>query len=237
VAREFALAQVPDLQPRYNVAPGQSVAVVRVEEGERLLAYHRWGLVPSWAKDPSIGHRMINARSETAAEKPAFRSAFRQRRCLVPADGFYEWSGPKKARRPHWIRVGGGLFAIAGLFERWVPRGASASDGEGASAVPDGAEAAEPLWTCTLLTTEANAAIRPYHDRMPVVIDRRDYAAWLDPDLGDRDALRAYLVPGPPDRISVVDVGLRVNDVRHDDPECIAPLEDGDTVGGGDLRA
>jgi putative SOS response-associated peptidase YedK len=212
VAREFELATVPDLRPRYNVAPGQLVPVVRVDdEGRRALVHHRWGLVPSWAKDPSIGHRMINARSETVGEKPAFRSAFRRRRCLVPADGFYEWSGPKKARRAHWIRVGDGLFAIAGLFECWHPP------------PPSGDASNEPLWTCTLLTTEANAAIRPLHDRMPVVIEQRDYEAWLDPTLDEREAVAAYLVPVPPDRIEVVDVGPRVNDVRNDDPGCLEP--------------
>ncbi|MGH0038457.1 MAG: SOS response-associated peptidase [Myxococcota bacterium] len=222
VAREFALAEVPDLRPRYNVAPGQSVPVVRADEsGRRELAFHRWGLVPSWAKDPSIGNRMINARSETVAEKPAFRAAFRRRRCLVPADGFYEWSGPRNARKAHWIRVAGGLFAIAGLYECWTPP--APPEGEERDDARADAAAGDPLWTCTLLTTEANAAIRPLHDRMPVILESRDHVAWLDPEEHDRDRLEALLVPAPPDRMEIVEVGSRVNDVRHDDPRCIEP--------------
>jgi len=213
VARAFALADVPGLRPRYNIAPGQDVAVViGGEEGTRRLEWQRWGLVPSWAKDPAIGQRTINARSETVAEKPAFRSAFRRRRCLVPADGFFEWSGPRSARRPHWFQVGGEVFAIAGLYEHWVAK--------------EPREDAPPeLWTCTLLTTEANAVVRPLHHRMPVILDPRDHATWLDPDFEDREALAALLVPFPPDRMQVREVGVRVNDVRNDDPGCVAAAE------------
>ncbi len=219
VARLFELDDSPDLRARYNIAPGQTIAVLRPDDEQgRALAWHRWGLVPSWAKDPSVGHRMINARAETAAEKPSFRSAFRRRRCLIPADGFYEWSGPRQARRAHWFRVGGGVFAFAGLFEHWVAPPRESPDEEATGEPP------EELWTCTILTTEANAVVRPYHDRMPVILEPRDHVAWLDPGNDDRDALAALLVPSPPDRMEVIDVGSRVNDVRHDDAECIAPL-------------
>ncbi len=160
VAEHFGLTEVPALSPRYNIAPSQSVAVVRrPDPGEvPILEFRRWGLIPSWAKDPGIGSRMINARVETAAEKPAFRAAFRRRRCLVPADGFYEWKPHPKRRRPHHVRLATGEpLGLAGLFESWES--------------PEG----ESVGSCTLLTTAANPVLSALHDRMPIIVDPEHY--------------------------------------------------------------
>jgi putative SOS response-associated peptidase YedK len=180
--------------------------VVRVSRaGERRLELRRWGLVPRWARDPAIGSRLINARSESAAGKPAFRDALRRRRCLVPADGFYEWKQDPGLRRPHHLHLPGrALFAFAGLYERWRS-----------------AEDQPPLETCTLLTTAANERVRPLHDRMPLILDPDAYAAWLDPDLSDPDALRLRIGSKRSDALCFHPVGLRVNDPRNDDPRCL----------------
>ena len=162
--------------PRFNVAPTQKVPVIVVGEQQRCLRAMRWGLIPPWADDPSIGNRMINARAETAASKPSFRSAFRKRRCLVLADGFYEWQKTEGGKHPMFIRVDGGEpFAFAGLFEIW-DKGKQG-----------------PIQSCTILTTEANAVLKPIHDRMPVILSPEQHAAWLDPQQDDRDELQAML--------------------------------------------
>jgi putative SOS response-associated peptidase YedK len=210
VAEHFGLAGVPELSPRYNIAPTQSVAIVRTsgDEAAPILEFRRWGLIPSWAKDPAIGSRMINARVETAAEKPAFRSAFRRRRCLVPADGFYEWKPHPKRRRPHHVRLADGeLFGLAGLFEAW-----KSSEGE-------------TIGSCTLLTTAANAALRALHDRMPILIDPEHYGGWLDPDLQDPEAILSLIQPSTSDRLRFHPVDFRVNNPRNDDVGCIEPTE------------
>ncbi|CAG0960172.1 SOS response-associated protein YedK [Burkholderiales bacterium] len=208
IALAFGLAEPPGLAPRYNIAPMQQVPIVRVNaHGVRELVHVRWGLVPRWAKDPSIGARMINARGETVRDKPAFRTAYRRHRCLVPADGFYEWAtrgDDKGARQP--VHIGmkdGATFAFAGLAERWLG--------------PDG----EPLDTCAIVTTDANALLTPVHDRMPVIVAPRDYARWLDPAVADPSEL---IAPCPDDAIRVAPVSTRVNSVRHDDPSLIEPL-------------
>jgi putative SOS response-associated peptidase YedK len=216
IAESFgAVAALIELAPRYNVAPSLDIPVVRAgvdgaSEGERAIALLRWGLVPSWAKDASIGNRMINARSETAAEKPSFRAALRRRRCLVPADGFYEWAKPaEKGERktPHYFRTrNGAMMAMAGLWETWT-------DGE----------TGEVIESCTLLTTESNSAVRPVHDRMPVLLERRDYALWLDPDVREAERVVSLLVPSPPDQLEDIVVSEQVNSPRNDDPSCIAP--------------
>ena len=158
------LPEAPYIEPRYNIAPSQPVALMRLdpETKEPSFVHALWGLIPSWSKDPTIGARMINARSETVAEKPSFRAAFKRRRCLVPASGFYEWQKLGAARQPYFIHMADKLpFAIAGLWEQWLS--------------PDGTE----LQTCTLLTTSANELMEPLHDRMPVILDPADFEMWL----------------------------------------------------------
>ena len=208
LALRFGLDEVPELAPRYNIAPSQDVLTVRAEAGgARVLESRRWGLIPHWAKDPKIGNRMINARSETAVERPAFRDAFRLRRCLVPADGFYEWAGGSAPRQPYRIGLSDGSpFAIAGLWEQW-----SRSEGPA-------------IESCTLLTTRANERIAPLHDRMPVILEPDDYARWLDPELRDPKPLFDLLRPLASERLELHAVSLRVNDPRHDDPACAAPV-------------
>jgi putative SOS response-associated peptidase YedK len=198
----------PGLEPRWNVAPTQTAPIVRVEEGKRRLALLRWGLVPGWATDLKIGHRMINARSETAATQPAFRKAFARRRCLVLADGFYEWRKEGKARLPlHIRRPDGRPFAMAGLWERWRPQ-----DGP-------------PLETCCVLTTASNGPIASVHDRMPALLLERDAVRrWLDADAA-QDDLQALLRPAPDDALALVPVNAFVNDVRNEGARCLDPPE------------
>lgn len=211
IARHFGLAEPPGLAPRYNIAPGQDVPVVRARAGEgspsRVLELRRWGLVPGWASDRRSGARPINARAESAAQQALFRSALAQRRGLVPADGFYEWQHRGRSARPFAVRVRGGLFAMAALYER--------SSGKGG-----------PLDTCAILTTEANEAVRPVHDRMPVILAPEDYAAWLDPAQLDAAALAPLLRPCPAEWIELHPVDRRVNDVREDDADLVAPERD-----------
>jgi putative SOS response-associated peptidase YedK len=206
LAQAFALEESPAAAARFNIAPTQEVLAVRQEESGRRIASLRWGLVPHWASDPTIGNRMINARSETVSEKRAYRDAFRRRRCLVAADGFYEWAAGRSPRIPHLFRVRrGGIFGIAGLWESW-------SDPAGGR-----------LESCTLLTTDANAAVRPLHDRMPVILDPDAYDAWLSPETADLDALRGLLAPCPADWLESTPVCTRINDPRNDDPACLEP--------------
>jgi putative SOS response-associated peptidase YedK len=203
----FAFEGSPNLRPRYNVAPSQAVPIVRLRGGEttREIAQVRWGLVPGWAKDLSISAKLINARGETVAEKPSFRAAFRSRRCLIPADGFYEWRRQNGAKQPYRIaRQDGGLFTFAGLWERWSSPGG------------------ETVESCAIITTEANARLAPIHPRMPVVLDPVAYETWLDPQ-SEREALHALLVPAPEEALTAYAVSTRVNNVRNDDAECIAP--------------
>lgn len=210
---ELEAGALPEgLRPRYNIAPTQPVLAARwlVPDGEpggRALGWLRWGLVPSWAKEFAIGARLINARAETAAAKPAFRSALRRRRCLVAADGFYEWQRRGRGRKqPYLIRLRDGRpFAFAGLWERWRS--------------PEGLL----VESCTLLTTEPNAVCAPIHDRMPVILERRDFARWLDPAEGDPERIRSLLLPFPAEAMSAHPVGPLVNDARIDRPECAAP--------------
>lgn len=208
VADLFHLGEVPDLTPRFNVAPTQRVAVVVAPEPDRRkLVGMRWGLVPSWAKDVKIGARMINARSETVATKPAFRSAFKRRRCLVVADGFYEWKRVGKAKQPFHIRMADGSpFGMAAIWEVWQP-----DDGE-------------RVVSCSILTTTPNALVADVHDRMPVILPPERHAVWLDTDLTDRDTLSGLLRPFAADSMCAVPVDRRVGNVRNDDPGLIEPL-------------
>lgn len=206
LALAFGLRFPPAIRPRYNIAPMQDVPVVRVtKSGERELSQVRWGLVPRWAKDPSIGARMINARAETVAEKPAYRTAMRWHRCLIPADGFYEWvTLPGVGKRPLHIGMDDGApFAFAGLTERWM--------------TPQG----DALDTCTIITTQANELLRPFHDRMPAILAPSDYARWLDTAAEDVTDL---LAPFPAEAMRYRQVSTRVNAVRNDDASLIVPV-------------
>ncbi len=214
----FDYENLPNLEPRYNVAPTQMVAVVRLAAaGRRELALLRWGLIPHWARDATMGARMINARAETVAAKPAFRDAFAQRRCLVPADGFYEWRTEDGRKQPFRIGMkGGGAFAFAGLWESWTaPDGADGADG----ALAPG----EVVETVTIITTEANEKLRPLHHRMPVILPAEAYASWLDAHAPANDAA-ALLRPFPAEPMAFYRVSTRLNAVRNDDPACIEPL-------------
>lgn len=209
----FDLSDLPDLAPRYNVAPTQSMPIVRQVLGlGRQMALARWGLIPSWADDPAIGNRMINARSDTAAEKPSFRSAMRERRCLIPADGFYEWPTIEGRKQPCYIhRRDGQPFAFGGLWERWT-RGA------------------EPIESFTILTTDANQMLQSLHDRMPVVVQPEDFTRWLDPTIREAAKVADLLRPAPNADWEITQVGTLVNSARHDVPECLAPLRQNDTL-------
>jgi putative SOS response-associated peptidase YedK len=206
---EFQMATAVDLLPRYNIAPTQSVAVVLQRGEQRQFDYLRWGLIPSWAKDAKLAASMINARAETVAEKPAFRSAFKSRRCLILADGYYEWLRQTKAKQPYLYEIEGGRpFAMAGLWESW--RG------------PTGNEA--PLHTCTTITTTANPLAAEVHDRMPVILHAAHYDAWLKPG-SDPAILKQLLVPYQPDKMTVRPVSQFVNNSRNEGEECVAAWE------------
>lgn len=210
LARLFSLdpAGMPPLLPRYNIAPTQPVLAIRADRtGGREAVFLRWGLIPGWARDPAIGGRLINARSETAADKPSFRSAFRRRRCLVPADGFYEWRSAGRVKQPYHLHASdGGPFAIAGLWERW--------------SAPDGLD----VETCTLLTTAANEAVAAIHDRMPVIVAPPDFDRWLDPDLTDPLAVEDLLRPVATDFLAWYPVDSRVNRSGEEGADLRQPL-------------
>ena len=211
LAEAFGVDALPNLAPRYNIAPTQDVVAIRRGDDGRELAMLRWGLIPGWAKDPAIGARMINARAETVAEKPSFRAAFRQRRCLIAADGFYEWrktaEAPKAPKQPYYIRLESDApFAIAGLWERWRdPAGATVE-------------------SCTLITTVANRELASIHHRMPVILAPADYDAWLEPRPASAAALHDLLRPYPGAAMTAIPIGRHVNNVRNDDPACIEAL-------------
>ncbi len=193
-----------DYAPRFNISPTQDVLTVRWEDGYNIGEYMRWGLIPSWAKDMSIGNRAINARAETLAERPMFRTALRRRRCLILADGFYEWTGKGKARQPMRILMTTGEpFAFAGLWETW-------RDPEG-----------ETIDSCTIVTTTPNDLMRPIHDRMPVILPPEHEAAWLEPTNQDSVALGELLTPYPPETMEAYPVSTFVNSPANDTPDII----------------
>jgi putative SOS response-associated peptidase YedK len=193
----------------FNAAPTQQLPIVRVHPKRgRELTLLRWGLIPSWAKDVSMGAKMINARCETLAGKPAFRSAFQRRRCLVPMAGFYEWQKASAGKVPHFVRLlNADLFAVAGLYEWWPGN-------------PDTA----PIESYTIITTQANEALVKLHDRMPVILNERDYDAWLDPKNEKTEAINALLKPYPAEEMAAYPVSTRVNNVRNDDDSLIHEL-------------
>jgi len=209
IEREFEGARVPDAYTaRYNIAPTQPVLAIP-NTGDGRLAFFIWGLIPSWAQDPSIGNRLINARGETLAEKPAFRGSYKYRRCLILADGFYEWKASKetKAKVPHYVTMADGRpFAIAGLWSEW--RAADGSD----------------VLSCTIVTTSANSLVRPIHDRMPVVLPPQARSTWLDPSPRAPSELANLLKPFAADLMRTLPVSTRVNNPANDDPDCIAPV-------------
>lgn len=199
--------QVP-VKPRYNIAPTQPVAVI-TNLPELRLGYFHWGLIPSWAKDPEIGSRLINARSETLAEKPSFRSAYRRRRCLIPADGFYEWKVDpgQKAKTPMYIKLKSNLpFAFAGLWELWSS--------------PDGSQ----IYSCTIITTQPNALMENIHNRMPVILPKTAYKEWLDPSERSPESVAHLLVPYPAEEMEAYPVSRLVNSPQVDVADCIKPI-------------
>jgi putative SOS response-associated peptidase YedK len=201
IAQEFGVAEIScDLGPSYNIAPTQKVAVV-ITDGVKKLVPVRWGLVPSWAKDITVGSKMINARAETITEKASYRNAFKKRRCLVVADGFYEWQNVGDSKRPVYIRLKSGKpFGFAGLYEVWKS--------------PEG----EEVTTCTIITTEANELMSPIHARMPVIIPRQDEDLWLSPETKDPSRL---LKPYPAEQMEAYPVSKRVNSPKSNSPLCI----------------
>jgi putative SOS response-associated peptidase YedK len=210
LAAQFDLADLPAWSPRYNIAPTQEVlAVVKMSDAlERQARLLRWGLIPQWAEGPAVGSRMINARAETVATKPAFRRPFRERRCLILADGFYEWQRQDGRKQPFYIRLHDGhTFGFAGLWERWVR--------------PDG----QPLDSCTIITTVANDLIRPLHVRMPVILSPVEHDVWLDPSVQEAERLQPLLRPYPPEEMEAYPVSTRVNNPANDLPACMAPIQ------------
>lgn len=207
------LATLEKLFDRFNVAPSQQVAAVRVfsDDGPRELVSLRWGLIPHWAKEAKSEYSTINARAETVAEKPTFRTAFRRRRCLIPADGFFEWMPLPggKGKQPWYVTMQDGEpFAFAGLWDRWEPT--------------EGREG-EPVESCTIIVTDANALMRRIHDRMPVILDPADYDAWLDPQAHSPARLAELLQPFDADKMTMRPVSRHVNSPKYDDPACIEP--------------
>ena len=206
--------EVPmNLSPRYNISPTQDVASVP-NTREKQVEFFHWGLIPSWAKDPKIGNRMINARSETLAEKPSFRNAYKRRRCLVLADGYYEWQQipGNRVKQPVYIRLKSQKpFAVAGLWEVWQSK-----------------DTDEPLKSCTIITCPPNALLEEIHHRMPVILPADAYAQWLSPDEQPVDALQPLLIPYPGEEMEAYPVSRFVNRPMNDSPECIAPLEAND---------
>lgn len=206
----FQVDVLPDVLPRYNVAPTNQVLCVVEDFGERVAKTFRWGLVPFWAKDIKIGYKMINARSETAATKPAFRAAFKKRRLLILADGFYEWKRLSKTDKiPHLIGMKDGApFAMAGLYERWTN--------------PDTLEEIE---TCSILTTGPNELMAPIHDRMPVILPPSQWGLWLDPQVNEVERLQELMVPYPADQMAARRVSSKVGNVANKGPEVQEPWE------------
>lgn len=222
--QEFELPELPELPPRYNIAPTQAVLAIRESDaGVREATFLHWGLIPSWAKDPGIGTKLINARSETLLEKPSYRVAFKRRRCLIPADGFFEWheesefpetdlfgevtKSGKTYKQPMWFhRKDERPFAFAGLWEYW--------------------ETAEggPIESCTIITTTANELLAQYHDRMPVILHREDYSAWLRKSDENANGLVSLLAPFPAEEMTAYDVTRKMSNPRYDFEDCIEPL-------------
>ena len=210
LAGHFNLKNTPKLEPRYNIAPSQDIAVVRLTSHtpERELDLLRWGLIPFWAKEKKIGYKMINARAETVSSKPAFRGAFRYRRCLIPASGFFEWSHKAKTKQPYYIKLqDSNILAFAGLWEHWTENNG------------------EVIESCTIITTGANETVRNIHDRMPVIIEPELYDSWLDPGTEEKNLI-SLLTPFPDKKILAYPVGIEVNNPKNDNPNCLVEIKE-----------
>ena len=208
IQQHFGIPETVDLSPRYNIAPSQDVAVIRHLSGKdyRQLDLLRWGLIPGWAKDMKLSYRMINARAETLAQKPAFRTAFKKHRCIIAADGFYEWLHSGKTKQPFFVHMkNGAVFGFAGLWESWnSPEGSTVE-------------------SCTIITTSANDLVRKIHDRMPVILQPDTYEAWLQ-DSTKIETLQQLLMPYSADEMETYRVSSEVNSPKHDTMECIRPV-------------
>lgn len=204
----FRLSVISHLDPHCNIYPGSQIAAIRQTDQQRTLDYLHWGLIPPWAEDPKTCYRIINAKAETVHKAPAFRSVFRNKRCLIPADGFYEWQQLEKGRKqPYYIRPkGGGPFAFAGLWEKWQGK-------EG-----------QVIESCTVITIESNKLIKPIHDRMPLILKPGDYELWLDPEIKDIRPLQVIMKPYQEEKMEAYPVSASVYNSRNDFPECIEPV-------------
>ncbi|MDT3417110.1 putative SOS response-associated peptidase YedK [Brevibacillus aydinogluensis] len=206
----FTLSSIPfDLQPRYNIAPSQNIyAIISLDDGNRRIGELRWGLIPSWAKDERIGHKMINARAETLTEKPAFRNLINRKRCIIPADGFFEWKQTPRGKQPMRILLKSGeLFAFAALYDTWINR------------------AGQKVHTCTIITTQPNELVRDIHDRMPVILQNQAAESiWLDRKVQDTEILQSLLTPYPADQMTAYPVSPVVGNPKIDEPVCIEPF-------------
>jgi putative SOS response-associated peptidase YedK len=211
IVEDFALEGEVEWAPRYNMAPTDPVPTIRQDPKNPLrhFALMRWGLIPFWAKDPSIGYKTINGMSETAASKPAFREPMQSRRCLIPADGFYEWArlGPKEKQPYNFAMADDAMFAFAGLWDRW-------RDSTG-----------NQVLSCTILTTRPNALVKDVHDRMPAILRREDYDLWLDPGITDPASVADLLAPFDAQQMKKYPVSSRVNSVKNDDPQCAQEIQ------------
>lgn len=211
LAEFFGLSKVQSFGPRYNIAPSQEVVAIRVEEGKRKLDLLRWGLIPFWAEDSKIGYRTINARAETVHKSPAFRAAFRGRRCIIAADSFYEWDHRAATRQPYRIaRADGKPLAFAGLWEQWEEK-------EGKAVIE----------SCTIVTTDASDPVIRLHDRMPVILEPSDFDLWLDPEEKGVDHLKQVLRPADPGTLTIYPVSTYVNKATNEGERCIEPIKEG----------
>lgn len=205
--RQFEFEFFEEIGPRYNIAPSQMVLAIGQNKGERKGAYLKWGLVPYWANDPKIGYKMINARSEGIDEKPSFKQPFKQRRCLILSDGFYEWKKNGKEKQPYrFFMKDNKPFALAGLYDVWKKEGQS------------------PLVTCTIITTIPNEVTEDVHDRMPVILKKEDYDTWLDPNNQDISVLKSLLTPYPAEEMMKYKISSLVNSPKNEDPEILQPM-------------
>lgn len=208
IKSEFKVGRINNVSfdARYNIAPSQMIDAVLESDAERILTQLKWGLIPSWAKDGTIGNKMINARAETLAEKPSFKNAFKSRRCIIPASGFYEWAKKgTQAKQPFYFYLKEKqVFGFAGLYEEWTDK-----------------ETGELVESCTIITTEANEVLNPVHDRMPVILKPENYDLWLDQKEKNTDRLQNLLIPFPANEMASHPVGKAVNSPSYDSPELI----------------